>query len=83
MSWAFSILEKLPIIWPDNWAAFRVFHRLRTQWTVGMGGAVGLRLESMPFAMQIEQVPAEDWNEVTTAVQIMETETLRLLRDKR
>jgi hypothetical protein len=70
-------------IWPDNWPAFRVFHRLRTQWTVGMSGAIGLRLEGLPFALQVEQVPAEDWAEVTTDVQVMEHETLRLLREKR
>lgn len=70
-------------IWPENWAAFRVFYRLRTQWAVGMGGAIGLRMEPMPFAMQLEQVPQEDWTEVADGVQIMEHETLRLWREKR
>jgi len=70
-------------IWPDNWAAFRVFHRLRTQWQAGMGGAVGLRMECMPFALQIEAVPADDWFNVTNDVQDMEQETLRLWREKK
>ena len=48
-----------------------------------MSGAIGLRLEGLPFALQVEQVPAEDWAEVTTDVQVMEHETLRLLREKR
>lgn len=48
-----------------------------------MSGAIGLRLEGMPFALQVEQVLAEDWAEVTTDVQVMEHETLRLLREKR
>jgi hypothetical protein len=70
-------------IWPDNWAAFRVFYRIRTQWAVGMSGAIGLRMEAMPFALQLEQVSAEDWPDVTDGVQIMEHETLRLWREKR
>lgn len=60
-----------------------MFYRLRTQWAVGMGGAIGLRMESMPFALQLEQVPQEDWADVTDGVQIMEHETLRLWREKR
>lgn len=48
-----------------------------------MGGAVGLRMETMPFALQLEQVPADDWADVITEVQIMEHETLRLWREKR
>lgn len=50
---------------------------------MGVGGAIGLRMEPMPFAMQLEQVPKEDWTEVADGVQIMEHETLRLWREKR
>lgn len=60
-----------------------MFYRLRTQWATGMAGAIGLRLESMPFALQLERVATEDWPEVTDGVQIMEHETLRLWREKR
>lgn len=48
-----------------------------------MSGAIGLRMEAMPFALQLEQVPPEDWTEVMDGVQIMEHETLRLWREKR
>jgi len=70
-------------IWPDNLAAFDVFYRLRTQWNVGMSGAVGLRYEALPLALELEGVQKSDWPEVTNGVQILEQETLRLWREKR
>lgn len=70
-------------IWPENWQAFRVFYRLRTQWASGMGGAIGLRYETLPFALRLEQVARADWPEVTDGLQIMEHETLRLLAEKK
>ena len=48
-----------------------------------MSGAVGLSMETFAFALQIEHVPAEDWASVTSSVQIMEHETLRLWREQR
>lgn len=48
-----------------------------------MGGAVGLRYEALPFALQLHGVPAAEWGEVTDAVQVMEAETLRLWREQR
>ena len=29
-------------VWPENWPAWLLFCRLRTQWRVGMNGATGL-----------------------------------------
>jgi len=65
-------------IWPENWPAFCVFHRLRTQWNVGPGGVIGLRYESLPLALQIHGVPQEHWPDTLDAIQVMEHETLRL-----
>lgn len=56
---------------------------MRTQWAAGMGGAVGLRYEVLGFMLDLEQVPREDWPEVTTGVQVMEAETLRLWAEQR
>jgi Phage related hypothetical protein (DUF1799) len=70
-------------IWIDNLAAFNVFYRLRTQWNVGMNGAIGLRLEALPLALHIEGVPEDKHAEVIDGVQAMEQETLRLWREKR
>lgn len=70
-------------LWPENILAFRVFVRMRTQWAVGMSGAVGLRYEALPLAMELEEVPADQRAEVVDGVQVMEQETLRLAREKR
>lgn len=64
-------------------ASFKVFYWLRTQWNVGMAGIVGLRMEAMSFALELEQVPRADWPDVVDGVQVMELETLRLWREKR
>jgi len=70
-------------IWPCNLTAFNVFYRLRTQWITGPRGATGLRLEALPTALQLEAVPAADWPAVSTEVQSMEAEALRLWRERR
>lgn len=48
-----------------------------------MSGAIGLRYEALSFALEIEQVPREDWADTTNGVQTMEIETLRLWREQR
>lgn len=70
-------------IWPENLHAFNVFYRLRTQWNMGFNGAVGLRMECLPVAMEFEAVPRHLWPQVADGVQAMEAETLRLWREKR
>lgn len=70
-------------IWPENVHAFNVYTRLRTQWrTGGMGGFIGLDYATLPFFLELEQVPRGAWAEATSGVQTMESEALRLLRAK-
>ena len=70
-------------IYPENLEAFNVFYRIKTQWNVGMNGPVGLRMEAMPLALEVEGIPRSRWPDVVNGVQAMEAETLRLLREKR
>lgn len=70
-------------IWPENLQALNVFYRLRTQWNVAMNGVVGLRYESMEWAMAMEPVSPDERPQVTADIQVMEQETLRLWREKR
>lgn len=69
-------------IWPENLHALNVFYRQRTQWNVGMAGVIGLRNESLEFALRLEGVPAEEWPDVVDGVQLMESETMRSWREK-
>ena len=34
-------------VWPENWSAFYLFSRLRTQWLSGFSGATGLNHPSV------------------------------------
>lgn len=70
-------------IYPENLEAFNVFFKLRTQWQIGMNGPVGLRYEALPLALELEGIPRTRWSQVTEGVQVMESETLRLMREKR
>lgn len=56
---------------------------MRNQWIIGMNGATGLRLEALPTALRLQGVPRAQWPEVAEQVSVMESETLRLWRDKR
>ena len=35
-------------MWECNWPTFELFVAMGTQWSVGMGGATGLRYEALP-----------------------------------
>ncbi len=67
-------------MWPENVAPFTVFRAMATQWSVGMNGPIGLRMEALAFVLEVQEVPRADWPEVTEAVQVLERETLRLWR---
>lgn len=73
--------EQELMVWPDNWQAVILFTRLRTQWRVGFGGAVGLdynvlyrmmgRLYSEPEAVEL----------IESDIQVMELEALRTMSE--
>ncbi len=70
-------------IWPDNVSAFNVYTRLHSQWRIaGMGSATGLDYSTLEFFLELERVPRSTWAETVTAVQVMETEAIRLMRSK-
>jgi hypothetical protein len=68
-------------VWPENWAAVRVLLRMGRRWVVGMGGPVCLE-NSFAFWLEMENVPREQWSQVTWDVQIMEAEMLRVMRER-
>lgn len=67
-------------MWPENVAPFNVFKAMATQWSVGINGSIGLRMEALPFVLEMQEVPKADWPQVTQDVQVLERETLRLWR---
>lgn len=72
--------EESGACWPDNWTALQVFAALRTQWNVGMGGAVGLRYEAIEPVMRMMCVEHKERAALFEALRIMENEALQVLR---
>lgn len=57
--------------------------RLETQWRVGLQGPTGMVYDSLPLWLELEDVDRKDWADVTTQVQEVEAEMLRLMRERR
>jgi len=71
-------------VWPENWRVFVLFSRLQTQWSVGgMGGATGLRYESVYPLLDREAQGAEDWQQLFDDLQTLEGAALKQMSDNR
>jgi hypothetical protein len=70
-------------VWPENWRALNIFGDMMTQWTVGMGGPVGLRYEALQAVLDLRSVPQDEREETFSGVQVMESEALRYWREHR
>ncbi len=70
-------------VWPENWPAVVVAGRSMTQWNVGPGGVVGLHYAALPVVMRAIGVSRKAWPQVFADIQVIESECLRLLREKR
>lgn len=66
-------------VWPDNWSAVQLFARMRTQWRVGAGGAVGLDYNVLYRMMDRMSLAAEAYDGLEHDIQLMEDEVLALL----
>jgi len=73
--------ETAPVeVWPDNWVAVALFRGMATQWSVGMGGPIGLRYEALRELRLAWRIPAADWPELFDALQVMEGAALAQMR---
>lgn len=70
-------------VWPENWRVFVLFSRLQTQWSVGMGGATGLRYEAVYPLLDREARGAEDWQQLFDDLQTLEGAALKQMSDNR
>lgn len=69
-------------VWPDVWPAVLLLQRLRTQWRVGMGGAVGLDYSVMYRMMDRMELGKEAHDQLEADIQVMEEEVLAMLAEK-
>lgn len=68
-------------MWPENWPAFDLFSRLRTQWFVGFGGPTGLRYEAAYPLLDRMGLSAAEWDQMFSDLQVMEAAALQQISD--
>ncbi|UDM18749.1 DUF1799 domain-containing protein [Vogesella sp. XCS3] len=68
-------------VWPDVWPAVLLLRRLRTQWRVGMGGAVGLDYSVMYWMMDRMELDKDAYDQLEADIQVMEDEVLAMLAE--
>jgi hypothetical protein len=67
-------------VWPENWAAFKVFSDLRTQWrSGGMGGVTGLDYNVLFRKLDRLSLSADEYDQMEDDVRIMEASALSLI----
>jgi len=64
-------------VWEENWDALMMFLRMQTQWTVTMGGYVGLKYEVLLGASGLMSLyDVENPREMLEDLQVMEAAAL-------
>lgn len=65
-------------VWPDNWPAWEVFQRCRTQWRVApMGGLLGLDYSGVEIVIRASGEPLR----ILEDIQLIEQAALARLRE--
>jgi len=64
-------------VWEENWETVLMFLRMQTQWTVAMGGYVGLKYEVLLGASGLMSLyDVENPREMLEELQVMEAAAL-------
>jgi len=70
-------------VWEENWDALMMFLRMQTQWTVTMGGYVGLKYEVLLGASGLMSLyDVSNPREMLESLQVMEAAALSELNKK-
>ena len=70
-------------MWEENWDTLMMFLRMQTQWTVTMGGYVGLKYEVLLGASGLMSLyDVENPREMLEDLQVMEAAALSELNKK-
>lgn len=71
-------------MWEENWGAVMMFLRLQTQWSVTMGGYVGLKYEVLLGAGGLMSLyDVDNPRELLEEIQVMEAAALSELNKQR
>lgn len=69
-------------VWPENWPAYTLFDRVRTQWrTGGMGGTVGLDYGVLYPLMDRMDLAKDEWLQMLDDIRAMESGAMQQLAE--
>lgn len=68
-------------VWPCCWPAVSVMAAMQTQWRVAMGGRFGLDYNVLPFVLETNEVPRDQWRLVFADLRVMEEEALSIFQE--
>ncbi len=68
-------------IWPENWAAFRCFDTLLTQWRAGPGGIVGLDYGVLFSYLDRQGLSGKAWDQMFNDIRVMEQAALAAIQE--
>jgi hypothetical protein len=73
-------------VWPENYATFLIFQRMRNQWnwvSAGMGGAVriGLNMTALPVFTARMNLSDAEYEEMLDDLQLMESAALSAMNE--
>ena len=66
-------------IWEENYTAFQIFTKLRTQWRVGMAGPTGMDYNLLPTLFEAFSIPKKKRGPLLDDLMVMECEALRTM----
>ncbi|WP_337040241.1 DUF1799 domain-containing protein [Pseudomonas juntendi] len=76
-----DIEEEVVEVWPDAWAAFRLFDALGTQWRVVFGGPSGLNNTAIPATASMLGIKRRDLTDIFLDLRVMEVEALAVMAE--
>lgn len=84
---AFGLLpEDIPStavgLWPENFAPFKAFVSLSTQWRSGSAGPTGLDYGVLNDVFRLNAIPEADWPDTFAAIRVMEDAALEVMHKK-
>ena len=69
-------------VWPENWLAFELFHKLQTQWRTGAMGATGLDYDILFSLLNRLRLNDQDFDQTLADIQVMEIAALNTMNKK-
>ena len=70
-------------VWPENWPAFNLFNKVSTQWRDNGYDPVGLDYTPLFYLMRRMNLSDQEWDDLFEAVQILEAEAVKTMRENR